>query len=562
MDVVQVVSAYVTLKKNGSRYWGLCPFHHEKTASFSVSPDKNAYYCFGCKAGGSVVQFVMDMERMTFTEAVTQLADQVRLKLPEMTDDPDYERRKSLRERLLKANQLAAQYYHRALWLPQNKDVLEYLYKRGLDDSVIRRFGLGASGEEWEALGQALTAEGFSRDELAQAGLLVVKGDHSFDMFRHRAMFPIIGLHGDVLGFGGRAMGDAQPKYLNTADTPVFNKRLGVYAVNLLKKTRDLKRVLLVEGYMDVVALSQFGVQGVVATLGTALTQEQARLLKRFAPQVVLAYDGDSAGQNAIMRGLDILEPEGIDARVLVFPDNLDPDEFIRRRGVEAFAALPTMSATGYRMSRLALACDLTTQDGRTEYAKKCALLLKRVTEPVELENHLQALMVQTGFSREVLVAQMGVGAPAVSNNPAAKRERLATNRAQTSTRSSEQLLLALLASGKLPKNMVRAEDFDDETLRLLAAGLLEGRSAVSLMDEAPDEQTRARACEAFVALDETQCENAAEAAEKCLKNIKRERLEKRVSALKEALSALSGGEKADALTEITALNKEINKLK
>ena len=260
-DIVSVVSNYLTLKKDGRRYWGLCPFHNEKTPSFSVNADLNLYYCFGCKAGGNVVQFVMEMERLPFIDAVKLLADRIHLPLPELTDDPDYERKRSQRERLHGANREAARFYHDMLWKPEGKHILDYLYARGLDDGTIRKFGLGAAVDRWDDLTRFLQDKGYTLDELGQAGLVVVKGDHAYDMFRNRAIFPIIDQHGNVLGFGGRAMGDAKPKYLNTSDTPVFNKRKGVYAINLLRKIRDLKRVLLVEGYMDVVAITQAGVK-------------------------------------------------------------------------------------------------------------------------------------------------------------------------------------------------------------------------------------------------------------------------------------------------------------
>ncbi|MBQ7865115.1 MAG: DNA primase, partial [Clostridia bacterium] len=399
-DIVQVISGYVTLKRNGHKYWGLCPFHGEKTASFSVDPEKQLYYCFGCKAGGSVIQFIMDIERLEFQEAVRFLADQLHMPLPEMTDDPDHQRRRDQRDRLLAANREAAQFFHSTLFTEAGKPMLDYFKRRGLTDNVIRKFGLGASPAGWDTLTKHLQAKGYTLEELRLCGLTVVKPaepatettpakpQRAFDMFRNRAIFPIIDQYGNVLAFGGRILGDGQPKYLNTSDTPVFNKRLGVYAANLLRKERHLERVILVEGYMDVVSLTQFGVPGVCATLGTALTAEQARLLKRFAPKVYLGYDGDSAGQNAILRGLDILQAEGIPTRVLDFPDKLDPDEFIRREGIEGFNHLPAITPETYRMRRLKEQHDLSTQEGRTEYAKACANVLRNL-EPVELENYL-----------------------------------------------------------------------------------------------------------------------------------------------------------------------------
>lgn len=261
-DIVQVVSGYVTLKRNGHKYWGLCPFHGEKTASFSVDPEQQLYYCFGCKAGGTVISFIMEMERLSFPEAVRYLADQLHMPLPQMEDDPDYQRRRTQRERLLNANREAAQFFHKLLFSPQGAPVYAYLQKRGLSDGVIRKFGLGAAPAEWDLLTKTMMEKGYTLEELRLCGLTVVKEgakqpdgstapSRSFDMFRNRAIFPIIDQYGNVLAFGGRTMGDQQPKYLNTSDTPVFNKRLGVYAANLLRKERHLARVILVEGYMD-----------------------------------------------------------------------------------------------------------------------------------------------------------------------------------------------------------------------------------------------------------------------------------------------------------------------
>ncbi len=349
-DIVQVVSGYVGLKKSGRNYWGLCPFHGEKTASFSVDEEHQLFYCFGCKAGGDVIRFIMEIERCSFQEAVEMLAERAHIPMPEMQDDPEYELRRSRRDRLLEINRRAARYYHELLFQPEGANALAYLRKRGLSDAVIRKFGLGAAPDQWSWITDRLAGDGFSLDDLSAVGLTVIKQPdggtqkaHTFDMFRNRAIFPIIDMYKNVIAFGGRSLDKREPKYLNTSDTPVFSKRKGIYAANLLRAQRHLEHVILVEGYMDVVSLTQFGVQGVCATLGTALTDEQARLLHRFAPTVYLAYDGDDAGQHAILRGLDILDQAGVPARVLVFPDRLDPDEFIRRDGPEAFGKLPAL---------------------------------------------------------------------------------------------------------------------------------------------------------------------------------------------------------------------------
>ena len=564
-DIVSVVSNYVSLKKDGRRYWGLCPFHNEKTPSFSVNGELNLYYCFGCKAGGNVVQFVMEMERVSYIEAVKILADRMHMQLPEMQEDPDYERRRSQRERLLAANRDAARFYHERLWQEENRPILDYLHGRGLSDGVIRKFGLGAASDRWDDLTDHLLNKGYTADELGLAGLAVVKGDHVYDMFRGRAIFPIIDQLGNVLGFGGRAMGDAKPKYLNTADTPVFNKRKGVYAINLIKKQRGLSHILLVEGYMDVVAVTQFGIEGAVATLGTSLTNEQARLLKRYAPEVWIAYDGDEAGQHAIERALGIFEAENVPVKVLCLPDNLDPDEFLRQRGAEAFHRLKPMNGVTYQMQRLKQRYDLETQDGRTDYAKACAELLKKVKEPVDLENHLEFLSVQTGFSKEVLLAQIGM---TVLNTETYKQEKKRENLTPRNARlpegyRTEQTLLALYAGGKLPDGMVKPSDFADQTLSEICRLLSEGRKPSEILIETEKEDLRQAAGEIFSMLSDDESENAVSVAEACLRKLRILRLQNEINALTEFMHSTAETEaRGKALTELAALSKELARLK
>lgn len=574
-DIVQVVSGYVTLKRNGHRYWGLCPFHGEKTASFSVDQERQLYYCFGCKAGGSVIQFIMDIERMDFVDAVRFLADQLHMPLPQMEDDPDYQRRRDQRDRLLSANREAAQFFHAALFTPEGKPILDYLKGRGLTDGVIRKFGLGASPAGWDTLTRAMQEKGYTLEELRLCGLTVLKEAEAatedapakprraFDMFRNRAIFPIIDQYGNVLAFGGRALGDAQPKYLNTSDTPVFNKRLGVYAANLLRKERHLDRVVLVEGYMDVVSLTQYGVPGVCATLGTALTNEQAKLLKRFAPRVYLSYDGDSAGQHAILRGLDILRDEGIPARVLDFPDGLDPDEFIRRDGLEGFNALPALTPETYRMRRLKEQFDLSTQDGRTEYAKACAEVLRDL-EPVELENHLQQLMVQTGFSRDVLMAQIGSSLPRAARTAAQIRRDVPTRDASRNAEDvrAQELLLSLMATGRLPGDIAEEEDFEDPLLKSLYTGLAAGRTPASLVEEQATEDDRARVSQLLLTPPSDNTDQMIRMAKDCLDSMRRKRIEDKIKQIMRAINTLSGDEKKAAMTEVQTLTAHLNRLK
>ena len=482
-DIVQIVSAYVPLKKKGRKHWGLCPFHSEKTASFSVDETSQLFYCFGCKASGSVARFVMDAEHMSFPEALTFLAEKAHIPIPDATEDPEYEKKQALKKRIWSANREAARYYYRMLYTPEGQPCLNYLYGRGITDNIIRRFGLGASASGWDSLLIYLTGLGYTPEELRAAGLIVQKEDHRFDMFRNRAMFPIIDARGNVLGFGGRVLGKGEPKYLNTSDTPVFNKRLGVFAANLLQKEHNLQRVVLVEGYMDVVALSQYGVNGVAATLGTALTVEQAHLLKRYAPMVYLAYDGDSAGQHAILRGLEILKEAGVPARVLDFPNGQDPDEFVRSRGVWAFTSLPVLSPETYRLRRLRDQADLTSQDGKTEYARKAAPILKEA-DPVERENLLREMARQTGFTEETLREQAAL-------EPKKPLQEVKKPVVSQVVRLEEQLI-SFVASGLLKGwTGIEEETFSDPVLRKVYAELQKGMSPATIASLLPESTER-----------------------------------------------------------------------
>ena len=571
-DIVQIVSGYVALNKKGRKYWGLCPFHGEKTPSFSVDGEHQLYYCFGCKAGGNVFHFYMEMEHCTFNEAVAQLAERAHMTLPELEHDEDYERIRTQRERLLAANKEAARFYHETLFTPDGAPALAYLRKRGLSDGIIRRFGLGASPQEWSVLSDKLLARGYTLDELVLAGLTVRKKNEDgkvryFDMFRSRAMFPIIDAHGNVLAFGGRTLDKREPKYLNTADTPVFNKRKGVFAANLLRQQRNLDRVILVEGYMDVVSLTQFGVEGVCATLGTALTNEQARLLKRYAPVVYLGYDGDSAGQHAILRGLDILEQENVPARVLDFPDGLDPDEFIRRDGADGFRKLSAVSPAAYRLRRLKDGFDLSAQDGRLAYARGAAEIMASV-DPLERDVLLKQLSVETGFPPETLLEQMnltakkaGLQSEGSPSRPRPVRSSAAEPPSSESIKAQE-LLLSLFASGQIPKDMIEEKDFDDDELKSLYRELASGASPASLPDLAPDEVSRSRYTRLLLTPTANSTDEMILMANDCLTRIRRNRLEKRYEELTSEISSATGETLSALLLEAREISDKLKKLK
>lgn len=560
-SIVDVVSNYVPLQKRGQRHWGLCPFHNEKTASFSVNAELNLYYCFGCKASGNIAQFVMEMEKFTYPEALLYLAKQFNIPPPPiMEDDPEAEQRRSLRERLYEASKEAAIFYHDQLWLPEHSEALEYLHNRGLDDAVIRRFGLGVSPNEWDSLLIHLQGKGFSIEELQQAALITVKENTRYDTFRDRVMFPIINRYGQTIGFGARAMGAAQPKYLNTSDSLIFNKRYNVYGINLLRKMRNLEQLYLVEGYLDVIALNQIGIGNAIATLGTALTPEQVRLIKNYAPEIWIAYDGDEAGQAATLRALDVLQQEGVKARVVRFPDGLDPDDFIHQHGAEGFRALKPVLGMAFRLMHLESQFDMGNDEHKREYARKACESLQVITEPVELDYYLGRIALKTGIAKEVLAQQMQQDHKNKSNSmyqaPIARRPR----REAAAYPQSEFTLAALLATGKLPQNLVVATDFEDEHLRAIVEALQSGKTPAAIMEDAPDEEMRKMAGELFNRLPDLDKTETLTAAEDCLRIIRTSRLNERIKQLSEELKTQEGSEKSLTLHLISELQSELEK--
>lgn len=481
-DLAAIASEYTLLKPKGKRLWGCCPFHSEKTPSFSVVPDEQFYYCFGCHAGGSVVQFVMDAEKLTYVEAIKYLAQRAGMELPDDVDDDRLRQERALKERLYAACKDAAMFYHAKLLSEEGKEAQKYLMGRNIDAATAAKFGLGYAPPGWDNLLKYMTEKGYSNEHLLAAGLIIQgKGrDKYYDAYRDRVMFPIVSTAKRVLGFGARTMGNDTPKYLNTGDTPIFNKRNNLYGLNL-QRGKHLADIIIVEGYMDVISLYKAGVTNAVASLGTALTQQQARLIKRYVPKVYISYDGDSAGQNATLRGLDILAKEGLDVRVIVIPDNMDPDDYAKKFGGQEYLALKDKALTlnGFKLDSLMGGIDLGTPDGREEYAKKACALLARL-EPVEQERYASVIARRTGLSKEAILRQCGIsGSPAGNsignsrNTKQQNRERLKSlNKAETALlccmiKSGEALLCAM-------EEMARyGISFSDSAINAFAEGLL-----------------------------------------------------------------------------------------
>lgn len=379
-DIVDVVSDYVQLKAKGSSLMGLCPFHSEKTPSFSVSADRQVYHCFGCGAGGGVINFIMRAENLDFPEAVRFLAARVGIAVPEGDGEKAGERR----ARILEMNKIAARYFYDALMGEQGEAARAYLKGRGVTEKTVKKFGIGYAPVSWDGLISALN--GFEKAEMLEARLVVRnKSGGVYDLFRGRVMFPIIDLRGNIVAFGGRILDNSEPKYLNSPETPVFSKSRNLFALNLAKKSKA-GRLILAEGYMDVIALHQAGFDSAVASLGTSLTEAQARLMAKYAQEVVLAYDTDEAGRKAAIRAISILEKTGVQVRLLSYPGAKDPDEYIKKYGVDAFR-LRLDRAENHIEYRLQLICEkynLEADDERVSFLKEASELLCTLENPVE----------------------------------------------------------------------------------------------------------------------------------------------------------------------------------
>ncbi len=383
-DIEDLISSYVSIQRRGSNLVGLCPFHNEKTPSFTVFPETESFYCFGCGAGGEAITFIRRIENLDFADAVKFLADRAGMKLPENNDDA-YDR---LRQRVLSASKQAAKFFHQELMKEENRHALEYFLGRGLTPATIKHFGLGYAPNSWDSLYKYMRSQGFNEVELVAANLIVKgKNGKHYDMFRNRPMFPIIDVRGNVVAFGGRALGDAQPKYINSSDTPVFKKNRELFALNFAKKhCKD--RLILAEGYMDVIALHQAGFENAVATLGTALTENQAKIMSRYTNEVIISYDSDAAGKKALERAIGIFEKIGTPVRVLEIKGGKDPDEFIRTFGRDKFKALleGAENDTEYRILKAREGLDLETSAGKVEFLSRIAQILSSLSTAVERE--------------------------------------------------------------------------------------------------------------------------------------------------------------------------------
>ena len=399
--IEDVVGQYVRLKRSGSNMFGLCPFHGEKTASFSVAPDKGIYYCFGCHKGGGPINFMMEVEGLSYPDAVRALAKRAGMEVPE---DEQYQSRYRQQERLWALMKEAARFFHAQLYSEAGKEGLAYAQKRGMPKSTLTKFGIGFAPNTWNALITAMQKKGYTEQELKDAGLVSERNGRIYDRFRNRLMFPIIDVRGNIIGFGGRVMDDSTPKYLNSPETLIFNKRKNLFGLNLARKSK-LGYLILVEGYMDAIALHQYGFDCAVASLGTSLTEEHAALLSRYTEQVYLIYDGDEAGQRAAQRAIPMLEKAGLQIKVLRMRDAKDPDEFLKKFGPDKFKVLLEESSNRveYQLNAIRRKYDLREDEQKVRYVHEAAELISTLDSPVKREVYGGRVAESAGISMDAM---------------------------------------------------------------------------------------------------------------------------------------------------------------
>ena len=572
-DIEQVVGSYVNLRRRGRTLSGLCPFHSEKSPSFTVYPENQSFYCFGCGAGGDVISFIRRIENLDYMEAVRLLAQRAGMQVPEEAGD---DRSSRLRKRILELNRDAARYFHRSLMSEAGRPGRAYLIGRGLTKDTIIHFGIGYAAEGWDGLANAMRQQGYTKEELLAAHL-VNEGARGgiYDTFRNRAIFPIIDLRGNVIAFGGRNLGEKGPKYLNSSDTPVFKKSRNLFALNFAKGS-PRKELILCEGYMDVVSMHQAGFTNAVATLGTALTEEQCRLIDQYTGEVLLSYDSDGPGQAATQRATGLLEAAGVKIKVLSIPDAKDPDEFIKKFGAERFGQLieGSSSATDFAIGKLRKENDVTTAEGKVPFLKQFAVLMAGLPSPIEREVYLSKICRELEVDKAAVAGQIEreqkkrsyrdrkkeereLISPPVKN-AADREDELLWRQHPREMKAAERLLRYLLRNpdqaeslrDKLPENYLLSEG--DRTLyrALLQRGLAGQELSITALGEALPPQTVDRVAKWQLPGEPAVSDREAEDCLRCLQSYA-------AQMSREELGQLSG----EALKQyIAALNREKNR--
>ena len=576
-DIVDVISQYVHLKRSGRNYFGLCPFHNEKSPSFSVSPDKQIFHCFGCGVGGNVFSFLSKIENISFIEAVQNLAARANITLPTLEGNNDSEK-EELKAKVYKVNEFTAEFYHQNLYKPEAKPGQEYVKKRKLSNETLKAYKIGFSGKHDE-LYKALKQQGFEDKEILESGLVNKNENGKYiDRYRNRLMFPICDIRGRVIAFGGRVLDDSKPKYINSPENVVYSKGRHLFGLNVAKKS-DLKKILIVEGYMDVISLHQRGITNVVGALGTALTQNQGWLLRRNSEQVILGFDSDGAGQTAILRSIEILQNMGCDMRILQMEGAKDPDEYIIKYGNARFQALmdKAISLIEYKVKILKKDLNLENTSDKIKFLNEISKLISSVENNMEREVYIENIAKTYNISKEAIYAQVNkLKYSNVNNEKVLEKTRVVTKIKKEVSNVSEKIkkredtILSLLLDEnynvfEIIKQNVKAEDFKYEIDKKIAIKLYEefekGNSNInSIIDKlSEEEQNHVTA----ILAEDYGIENTEKAIDDVLKNYEKEKLnERKKEIIKLRGENLSKEEQESLLKELNEIIYKLAKIK
>ena len=562
-DIVDVISQYVHLKRSGRNFFGLCPFHNEKSPSFSVSPDKQIFHCFGCGVGGNVITFVSQIEGLNFVETVQMLAERANIQLPTLQNNGDTQR-EILKDKVYKVNEFTAEYYHQNLYKPQAKMAQEYVKKRQLTNETLKSFRIGFSGK-FDELYQELKKQGFQEQEILESGL-VNKNERGqyIDRYRNRLMFPICDARGRVIAFGGRVLDDSKPKYINSPENVVYSKGRHLFGLNVAKKG-DTKKLLIVEGYMDVISLHQRGITNVVAPLGTALTEQQGWLLRKNSEQIILSFDSDDAGIKAKLRAIDILQNMGCDLRVIQLEGAKDPDEYIVKYGNMRFqnAVDKAFSVVEFKVKILKKELDLDNTNDKIKFLNEIAKLISKVDNTIEREVYIEKIAKEYDISKEAIYAE--VNKLTYKNDKSEKilekakpiitHKKVETKEVSQAIKRRENTIISILLSGDLSifeiiKQNIKPEDFQDEINHEIAKKLYEefekGNSNINgIIDTLEQEQQNQIT---MIMAEDYEIENLEKAIDDIIQAYKRDKLNNRKLEILELLEQTSNNEEKKEL--------------
>ena len=552
-DIVDIISQYVILKRSGRNFFGLCPFHKEKTPSFSVSPDKQIFHCFGCGAGGNVIHFISKIENVDFKESLEILADRVGIKLPTLENNVD-SKRLELKEKVYEINKLVATYYHETLYKPQAKPAQEYVKKRKLDNKALKEFCIGYA-ENANVLYKLLKEKGFTEEEILASDLVIKKGNNYVDRFKNRLIFPIQDIRNRFIAFGGRVLDNSLPKYINSPENIVYSKARNLYGLNVAKNSKT-RKLIIVEGYMDTVSLHQRGIDNVVASCGTALTEAQGRLLRKYAEKVIISYDSDSAGQAATLRGLEILNNLGCDIRILQMEGAKDPDEYVIKYGNGRFNDLVenAISLVEFKIKVLKKGLNIENTNDKIKFMNEIAKILGGVDNKIEQEIYIDKISSDYNISKEAIYAQINKNE--YSNNKGAKILESSSIRKPTIKRQGkeinpelekrENIIISLLIDGgeevyNKIKDIINPNDFKSEANQKIMRRLYEefekGNSNInSLVDMFADDEQVVNALTGIMA-DDYEIEDNKKALDDVINNYQKEKLMARRNEIIQSLN-------------------------